>query len=65
MKRSKHKTTQIQEILKDRDSNFEPQLIKNSILYFFYDEKDLIISLYTKGKSTRDIKLHLDYLYGY
>ncbi|NQY22290.1 MAG: hypothetical protein HRT40_13495 [Campylobacteraceae bacterium] len=65
MKRSKHKTTQIQEILKDRESNFEPQLIKNSILYFFYDEKDLIISLYTKGKSTRDIKLHLDYLYGY
>lgn len=52
------------EIPRDRDSSFEPQLIKKRETILEGTE-DLIISLYAKGMSIRDIQLHLDDLYGY
>jgi len=51
-------------IPRDRDSSFEPQLIKKREVLLDGSE-DLILSLYTKGMSVRDIQLHLDDLYGY
>jgi transposase-like protein len=51
-------------IPRDRDSSFEPQLIKKREILLNGSE-DLILSLYTKGMSVRDIQLHLDDLYGY
>ena len=51
-------------IPRDRDSSFQPQLIKKREILLDGSE-DLIISLYTKGMSVRDIQLHLDDLYGY
>ena len=52
------------DIPRDRDSSFEPQLIKKRETILEGTE-DLIISLYAKGMSVRDIQLHLDDLYGY
>jgi len=51
-------------IPRDRDSSFEPQLVKKREVLLDGSE-DLILSLYTKGMSVRDIQLHLDDLYGY
>ena len=51
-------------IPRDRDSSFQPQLIKKREILLDGSE-DLILSLYTKGMSVRDIQLHLDDLYGY
>jgi transposase-like protein len=51
-------------IPRDRDSSFEPQLVKKREIYLEGTE-DMILSLYTKGMSVRDIQLHLDDLYGY
>jgi len=51
-------------IPRDRDSSFEPQLVKKREIYLDGTE-DLILSLYTKGMSVRDIQHHLDRLYGY
>jgi len=51
-------------IPRDRDSSFEPQLVKKREIYLDGTE-DLILSLYTKGMSVRDIQIHLDDLYGY
>ncbi|MBL0703203.1 MAG: transposase [Sulfurospirillum sp.] len=51
-------------IPRDRDSSFEPQLVKKREVLLGGSE-DLILSLYTKGMSVRDIQLHLDDLYGY
>ena len=45
-------------IPRDRDSSFQPQLIKKREVLLDGSE-DLIISLYTKGMSVRDIQLHL------
>jgi transposase-like protein len=51
-------------IPRDRDSTFEPKIIpKRQTL--IEGTEDLILSLYTKGLSIRDIKAHLDDLYGY
>lgn len=52
------------EIPRDRDSSFEPQLVKKRETILEGSE-DLIVSLYAKGMSVRDIQLHLDDLYGY
>jgi transposase-like protein len=52
------------EIPRDRESSFEPQLIKKRETILDGTE-DLIVSLYAKGMSVRDIQLHLDDLYGY
>lgn len=51
-------------IPRDRESTFEPQLVKKREVLLGGSE-DLILSLYTKGLSVRDIQHHLDDLYGY
>jgi len=51
-------------IPRDRDGSFEPQLVKKRQTLIDGTE-DLILSLYTKGMSVRDIQHHLDDLYGY
>lgn len=51
-------------IPRDRDGTFEPQLVKKRETLLKGSE-DLILSLYTKGMSVRDIQHHLDDLYGY
>jgi transposase-like protein len=51
-------------IPRDRDGSFEPQLVKKRETLLNGSE-DLILSLYTKGMSVRDIQHHLDDLYGY
>ena len=51
-------------IPRDRDGTFEPRLIKKRQTLIEGTE-DLILSLYTKGMSVRDIQHHLDDLYGY
>ena len=51
-------------IPRDRESSFEPQLVKKREILLNGSE-DLILSLYTKGMSVRDIQHHLDDLYGY
>jgi len=51
-------------IPRDRESTFEPKLVqKREIL--LNGSEDMIISLYTKGMSVRDIQHHLDDLYDY
>ena len=52
------------EIPRDRDGSFQPQLVKKRQTIIEGTE-DLILSLYTKGMSVRDIQHHLDDLYGY
>ena len=51
-------------IPRDRESTFEPQLVRKRQTLIEGTE-DLILSLYTKGMSVRDIQHHLDDLYGY
>ncbi len=51
-------------IPRDRESTFEPRLVKKREVLLDGSE-DLILSLYTKGMSVRDIQHHLDDLYGY
>ncbi len=51
-------------IPRDRESSFEPQLVKKREVLLGGSE-DLILSLYAKGMSVRDIQYHLDDLYGY
>jgi putative transposase len=51
-------------IPRDREGSFEPQLVKKRQTLIEGTE-DLILSLYTKGISVRDIQHHLDDLYGY
>ena len=51
-------------IPRDRQGDFEPQLVKKREVILDGSE-DLILSLYTKGMSVRDIQNHLDDLYGY
>jgi transposase-like protein len=45
-------------IARDRESSFEPQLVKKREIYLDGTE-DLILSLYTKGMSVRDIQTDL------
>jgi putative transposase len=48
---------------RDRNSTFEPQLVKkNQIRFDGFDEK--IISLYARGMTTREIGGHLEEIYG-
>ena len=49
------------EIPRDGDSSFEPQLVKKREAILEGSE-ELIVSLYVKGMSVRDIQLHLDYM---
>jgi putative transposase len=60
--RSKHGEIEL-EIPRDRDSEFEPVLIgKHQRRFDGFD--DLILSLYAKGVSTRDIRSHIEEMYG-
>ena len=48
---------------RDRDGNFEPQILPKGERHFKgFDEK--IISMYTRGMTTRDIQGHLKEIYG-
>ena len=60
--RSKHGEIDL-EIPRDRDSEFEPVLIKKHQRRFDGFD-DLILSLYARGVSTRDIRTHIEDLYG-
>lgn len=60
--RSKHGEIEL-EIPRDRESEFEPVLIKKHQRRFDGFD-DLILSLYAKGVSTRDIRSHIEELYG-
>lgn len=51
-------------IPRDRQGDFEPQLVKKREVILDGSE-DLILSLYAKGMTVRDIQNHLDDLYGY
>jgi putative transposase len=51
------------EVPRDRNSEFEPQLVKkNQTRFDGLDEK--IISLYSRGMTTREIQGHLEEIYG-
>ena len=51
------------EVPRDRNSTFEPQLVKKRETRFDgFDEK--IISLYARGMTTREIQAHLEEIYG-
>ena len=51
------------EVPRDRNSEFEPQLVKkNQTRFDGLDEK--IISLYARGMTTREIQGHLEEIYG-
>jgi len=51
------------EVPRDRNSDFEPQLVKkNQTRFDGLDEK--IISLYSRGMTTREIQGHLEEIYG-
>ena len=52
------------DIPRDRNSTFEPKLVKKRQRLLDGTE-DLILSLYSKGMSVKDIQHHLDDLYGY
>jgi len=60
--RSKHGEIDL-EVPRDRESEFEPVLIKKHQRRFDGFD-DLILSLYARGVSTRDIRSHIEDLYG-
>jgi len=51
-------------IPRDRNSTFEPKLVKKR-QRLLNGTEDLILSLYAKGMSVKEIQHHLDDLYGY
>jgi putative transposase len=60
--KSKHGEIEL-DIPRDRTSDFEPQIIrKHQRRFDGFD--DAILSLYSRGLSTRDIKAHLEEIYG-
>jgi putative transposase len=60
--KSKHGEIEL-DIPRDRASEFEPQIIrKHQRRFDGFD--DAILSLYSRGLSTRDIKAHLEEIYG-
>lgn len=60
--RSKHGEVSL-DVPRDRESEFEPVLIrKHQRRFDGFD--DLILSLYAKGVSTRDIRSHIEEMYG-
>ena len=60
--RSKHGQIEL-DMPRDRDSEFEPVMIKKHQRRFDGFD-DMILSLYSKGMSTRDIRSHIEELYG-
>jgi putative transposase len=60
--KSKHGEIEL-DVPRDRTSDFEPQIIrKHQRRFDGFD--DAILSLYSRGLSTRDIKAHLEEIYG-
>ena len=60
--KSKHGEINL-EIPRDRESEFEPQIVrKHQRRFDGFD--DLILSLYSRGLSTREIKSHIEEIYG-
>lgn len=60
--RSKHGEITLN-VPRDRNSEFEPQIVKkNQRRFDGFD--DTILSLYSRGLSTREIKAHLEEIYG-
>jgi len=60
--KSKHGEIEL-DIPRDRQSEFEPVIIKKHQRRFDGFD-DAILSLYSRGLSTRDIKAHLEEIYG-
>lgn len=60
--KSKHGEIELA-IPRDRASEFEPQIIKKHQRRF-EEFDDLILSLYSRGLSTREIKAHIEEIYG-
>lgn len=60
--KSKHGEIEL-EIPRDRDSQFEPRIVKKHQRRFDGFD-DLILSLYSRGLSTREIKSHIEEIYG-
>jgi putative transposase len=60
--KSKHGEINL-EIPRDRQSEFEPQIVKKHQRRFDGFD-DLILSLYSRGLSTREIKSHIEEIYG-
>jgi putative transposase len=60
--RSKHGEIEL-DIPRDRDNQYEPVMIKKHQRRFDGFD-DLILSLYSRGVSTRDIRSHIEDLYG-
>ena len=60
--KSKHGAIEL-EIPRDRDSEFAPQIVKKHQRRFDGFD-DLILSLYSRGLSTREIKAHIEEIYG-
>lgn len=52
------------DIPRNRDGSFNPKLVKKREV-ILNGTDDLVISLYAKGMSVRDIKSHLEQLYGF
>lgn len=63
-KRVRTDTTEVEiEVPRDRESTFEPKLVpKRRRRIAGFDDK--VLSLYAKGMSTRDIREHLEEMYG-
>lgn len=60
--KSKHGEIELQ-IPRDRESEFEPMIVKKHQRRFDGFD-DLILSLYSRGLSTREIKSHIEEIYG-
>ena len=51
-------------IPRDRDGEFEPQLVKKNQTTLTGDIEEKIISMYAKGMTTSDIEAHIKDIYG-
>ena len=49
---------------RDRDGEFEPQLVKKNQTTLTGDIEEKIISMYAKGMTTSDIEAHIRDIYG-
>lgn len=49
---------------RDRDGEFEPQLVKKNQTTLTGDIEEKIISMYAKGMTTGDIEAHIKDIYG-
>ena len=49
---------------RDRNGDFEPQLIKKNETSLSGDIEEKIISMYAKGMTTNDISAHIEDIYG-